>query len=539
MREVLIEPLERPSKRAAARGHDEQLPPDFDEWFKRCVNRRPADRFQDAAECVNELNALVGAWLATGSQPMDLSSSHSLVVESRNSASSQVASRSDGTLTESSFDLEETARSDDDLVVSRPSPPLPIQQNNGKKLDQSGGDSFEEDAGSLLKTSRDAASLDEAPHATSQIPMSEAAAGSSSWSESEPDEEQAPASAAHGAGRNESPENLDAPKSASTNTTFHATSVTKDPDDASPDHETRAPSASKKVAALAATILIVLGTAYAFLRPGNEESPSSKRKGKPASTPQATARAKPIRSTKSTTKPASKPHLPTGMVKVPAGTYAVGCKASPSSNCFKDEGPVHKVKLKSFAIMTHEVRMLEYDECVANKSCPPPKKGAHCNWQRSGKEQHPINCVRHAGAAAFCKSKGWRLPTETEWEAAARGPEAHPNPWGKTEPSCALANMHGKGRAGCGSGHTAAVGSNSKDVSWVAAYDMGGNVREWTSSSYAAYPAGKAETDRKGMVNRGGSYLMKAEQWSASYTRGVDDPETHHRGLGFRCALSL
>jgi formylglycine-generating enzyme required for sulfatase activity len=80
------------------------------------------------------------------------------------------------------------------------------------------------------------------------------------------------------------------------------------------------------------------------------------------------------------------------------------------------------------------------------------------------------------------------------------------------------------------------VGSRPGDRSWVGVLDLGGNVREWTGSDYAAYPGGQADSSSRGKVNRGGSFLMKPGQIDTSHTRGADLPEVARPDLGFRCA---
>jgi formylglycine-generating enzyme required for sulfatase activity len=227
------------------------------------------------------------------------------------------------------------------------------------------------------------------------------------------------------------------------------------------------------------------------------------------------------------------------MVAISAGSYRIGCDSAGDKSCFSDEGPVHEVRLSGFAVMKHEVTMRAYDECIASGACPEASTDEGCNWQRSDFDKHPINCVSWHGADRFCRSKGWRLPTEVEWEVAARGEDAKQNPWGSAAPDCRLTAMHSGTRAGCSTGGTLEVGSKKGDSSWIGARDMGGNVREWTASRYRAYPGGEADTERSGYVNRGGSYLMKRSQWSSSSTRNADEPGTRVPGLGFRCAASL
>ena len=233
------------------------------------------------------------------------------------------------------------------------------------------------------------------------------------------------------------------------------------------------------------------------------------------------------------------PDVPTGMVAVAGGTYVVGCDKTAKHKCFPDERPAHGVELTAFAIMIHEVTMADYDQCVAEGVCPKPGKNKGCTWQTSGKERHPINCVPWHGADAYCKHRRWRLPTEQEWEAAARGPKGPEYPWGNELPSCKLTVLSDQGKAGCGGSDPLPVGSRPRDKSWAGAFDMGGNVREWTASTYAAYRGGDPDPERAGMINRGGSHLMRPEKLNAAFTRGVDPPEEARPGLGFRCAAEI
>jgi formylglycine-generating enzyme required for sulfatase activity len=224
------------------------------------------------------------------------------------------------------------------------------------------------------------------------------------------------------------------------------------------------------------------------------------------------------------------------MVAVVAGSYSVGCEAADES-CWDDEKPIHPVDVPSFAIMRHEVTVAAYAQCVEDGVCRQAGDSKGCSWpQREDRAQHPINCVSWQNAHTYCEYRGWRLPTETEWEVAARGPELPRFPWGTEPPTCELAVVGGEGE-GCSPGGTLAVSSRPTDSSWVSALDMGGNLREWTSSDYAAYPGGQAEQGRKGKVNRGGSWRMKADNLNASHTRGVDHPKERRADIGFRCAM--
>jgi len=231
-------------------------------------------------------------------------------------------------------------------------------------------------------------------------------------------------------------------------------------------------------------------------------------------------------------------NLPSSMVLLEAGDYPVGCWSG-NSNCYDDEKPPRKVTLKAFGIMKREVTMEDYDICVAETACPKAGKGKRCNWQKSGKESHPINCVDWTGASAYCTYKGWRLPTEMEWEAAARGKTKDDYPWGNGTPNCGRTVMTEGRKGGCGSKGTNEAGSTPSDKSWAGVMDMGGNVREWVSSAYGAYPEGSVDSGMKGMVNRGGSWQMEAGTFSTSHTRNSDAVDEKRPDLGFRCAVSL
>ncbi|MBI4706070.1 MAG: SUMF1/EgtB/PvdO family nonheme iron enzyme [Deltaproteobacteria bacterium] len=229
---------------------------------------------------------------------------------------------------------------------------------------------------------------------------------------------------------------------------------------------------------------------------------------------------------------------PEGMVAVAAGSYVVGC-ASGNRQCWDDERPAHRVALGRFGIMVHEVTMEQYDECAAAGRCPPAGKEPGCTWQREGEDRHPINCVSWKAAGGYCAWRGWRLPSEAEWEAAARGPSQADYPWGSEPASCERALVGSERGGGCGAGGLLPVGSRQADRSWVGAFDLGGSVREWTASEYAAYPGGKAEAEQRGKVNRGASWLMEPGQASTSHTRFADEPGAARLDLGFRCAVDL
>lgn len=234
----------------------------------------------------------------------------------------------------------------------------------------------------------------------------------------------------------------------------------------------------------------------------------------------------------------SDPAVPDGMVLIPAGSYSAGCDADGGGvKCYPDEGPRRAVTLeRPVAIDVHEVTVAAYAACVAASACPPAGQGTGCNSKRPGLERHPINCVTWAAADAYCRHRGGRLPSELEWEMAARGIGGVVHPWGDDPPTCARVVMHDGKQPGCGAAGTAATGSQPADRSAIGAFDLGGNVREWTADDYGALPGGNTVAGRSGKINRGGSFVMRVEEMAAAFTRGVDKPAIERPDLGFRCA---
>lgn len=214
-----------------------------------------------------------------------------------------------------------------------------------------------------------------------------------------------------------------------------------------------------------------------------------------------------------------------GMVSVPAGEFLMGCNEEDDSECTEDdEKPQRKVNVPAFRIDRTEVTVEAYRRCFDAKRCsvPDTKGRGSCNWDRAGYEKHPINCIDWNQAEAFCAWAGKRLPTEAEWEKAARGTDGRVYPWGATW-DITRANVY---ESYDGYKDTAPVGSFPAGASPYGALDMAGNVWEWTADWY-----------RNGETRslRGGSWVDLPRRARSSRRLGTV-PITRLDDIGVRCA---
>ena len=247
--------------------------------------------------------------------------------------------------------------------------------------------------------------------------------------------------------------------------------------------------------------------------------------------------------------------VPDDMVLVPAGRVWLGCHRDRNLECDADEIPGHPVKLSAFLIDRTEVRVIDYAQCVISGECSDRRlegyaidggayvESPRCNWKQRNRERHPINCVSWSQAAAYCEWRGGRLPTEAEWERAARGDDKRRFPWGDEPASCLNTVMAEEGDQGCGKGGTWPVANKPKDVSPFGAMDMAGNVREWVHDWYDARyykleisedPQGPEHGSRR--VARGGGWGNVVARFMRVSRRENHEPTTRSMHLGFRCA---
>lgn len=226
-------------------------------------------------------------------------------------------------------------------------------------------------------------------------------------------------------------------------------------------------------------------------------------------------------------------------VRIPGGNFNMGSESS------DDEKPIHRVTVATFDLARTEVTVEQYGRCVSAGRCSAPGPGSNCNWGVSGREQHPVNCVDWEQVKVFAQWAGGRLPTEAEWEYAARsGGQDWKYPWGEAEANCDRAVMSYGGN-GCGRDSTGPVCSKPAGNTKQGLCDMSGNVWEWTQdwwhASYKDAPSdGSAWEDPPGSFRggRGGSWNNYAGDIRAT-RRGFSSLRVGANWLGLRLARSV
>lgn len=254
--------------------------------------------------------------------------------------------------------------------------------------------------------------------------------------------------------------------------------------------------------------------------------------------------------------------VPEGMVMIHGGAFQMG---SDSEMAAEDEQPIHTVFVDSFLIDTHEVTAVEYRQFVIGKEYGQFVQETEQRELEGIPIDYPVVSVSWHDAMAYAKWAGKRLPTEAEWEYAARGGlEGQQYPWGNTPPDgtqCNFADRHltdfwwADPKVDDGSEFTAPVGSypgNGYNL-----FDMAGNVLEWCLDEYDAnfYGVSQNENPLSGAktpqeisrnfevvesfrVLRGGSWIVNSSGVRSS-ARFMLLPDTEHDSVGFRCVIDL
>ena len=229
------------------------------------------------------------------------------------------------------------------------------------------------------------------------------------------------------------------------------------------------------------------------------------------------------------------------MVRVPAGPFTMG-----HDRIRDGVHPARRVWLGSFRIDRTEVTVSQFQRCVKAGAC----KHAHfrdaarryCNMGRPKRGDHPMNCVTWDGARAYCRWVGKRLPTEAEWEKAARGSGQRVYPWGNTREKRS-ASCHRAWHWYCYPRHTAPVGVRRAGRSPYGVLDMAGNVSEWVRDC-RIYGFFKKAPERNPLASKKGCRYRRVRggRWnrspSSALYRSYSNARNTDYGNGFRCARS-
>lgn len=219
----------------------------------------------------------------------------------------------------------------------------------------------------------------------------------------------------------------------------------------------------------------------------------------------------------------------TVLVAVPGGEFTMGYNF--------DDNPERKITVGDFWIYSTKVTNRQYAMCVAAGKCTPPNPEDAPKFGDIKFTNFPVTGVTHEQAAAYCGFVKGHLPTEAQWEKAARGPEGNIFPWGNGAPNCSLTNY-----ALC-KGQTTSVNDYPEGKSYYEAWDMAGNAREWVADWYSpvynvespvADPLGPDMGQKKSV--RGSSYADSANMTIAAHRFSLD-PEETSEDLGFRCVI--
>ena len=308
------------------------------------------------------------------------------------------------------------------------------------------------------------------------------------------------------------------------------------------------PGGSKLPMFLIAGLVLMLGGA-AFVMFSGKDAPKPEN-SVPSSTTQGVTAGDAPKTSKPMPTPAVVTHtkgskLPLEWRSLPGGSFRVG-----TDNGRKEEAGGKFVRVEAFSMMRNEVTVADYKRCIETGPCTQPRtdlswaKARHlCSSNRTDNAQHPVTCVTHEQATAFCTWVDARLPTEIEWEYAARSGGKNINyPWGSKPPKdCShsvIAIGHRLGsrptaaNRGCRKDNTAPVCSKSRGHSSQDICDLSGNVWEMTSSCWSADHGSVRNCSKR--VNRGGGFWSNGIQ-TKSYRRAAQKVTASSMDAGFRC----
>jgi len=244
----------------------------------------------------------------------------------------------------------------------------------------------------------------------------------------------------------------------------------------------------------------------------------------------------------------------------------MGCNEAVDDKCDDDEKPYHRVYFDAYHIDKHEVTADQYYQCVKGRGCSADNltkkkktgkeelsESIHCNWRKPGKENYPMNCVDWSQAQAYCGWAGKRLPTEAEWEKAARGTDGRKFGWGNEWPpppgSGNIADETAKKKFpeweiidGYDDGYatTSPVCTYTNERNPYGLCDMAGNVSEWVKDWYKKEYYGESPSRNPQSPSAGKWNIYRGQSAYTSknpdvYHRRKNYPQYRETSLGFRC----
>lgn len=227
-------------------------------------------------------------------------------------------------------------------------------------------------------------------------------------------------------------------------------------------------------------------------------------------------------------------------VQIQGGKFLMG--GGRGEKGFENAGPMREVSVKTFEMSRTHVTVAQYAQCVTAGDCSEPGSDDYCNWGAEGRQDHPVNCVDWRQAAAYAAFRGAKLPSEAQWEYAARGQgRVQDYPWGGEAPDCGRVVMSAGGY-GCGSGGTSPVCSKPAGNTAQGLCDMAGNVWQWVrdsySDSYSGAPSDGGAFKGEGFVQvlRGGAFNLGDAAPFKVYYRNGSGRGDRYAYIGFRLA---
>lgn len=243
-------------------------------------------------------------------------------------------------------------------------------------------------------------------------------------------------------------------------------------------------------------------------------------------------------------------------LRIPAGSFLMGAQSSDPAgpgydpDAAPNEGPPRTVTLAEYWIQRHEAPAYTVNRCLTSETCPRDQVRADSAYSNIGppeRAEQPANTISWAGAAAACAAIGGRLPTEAEWEYAARGPNPRRYPWGD-KPGCGVPAKVGLAELGGSEAGSSRMMRERCELAGTIKCDdatgpspfsvigMAGNVAEWVADAWAPYPGSSEPAgDTARRVQRGGGWMSTDPLELRSTARTPAAADEQLPDVGFRC----